>query len=156
MVTVFETQVTFPEGEWEDFFTGERYCGPCTVPYTPPAGKGGGLFVRRGAIVPMWKDRDYVYQYDDSEIELDVYPLGESCYVFREDDGISLDYENRQSCRTEIFCRADAEKVELTIGERVGEYAGKAEKRIWKVRVHGDQAPVVIRKQSETDEVILL
>ena len=50
----------------------------------------------------------------------------------------------------------DAEKVELTIGERVGEYAGKAEKRIWKVRVHGDQAPVVIRKQSETDEVILL
>lgn len=46
--------------------------------------------------------------------------------------------------------------MELTIGERVGEYAGKAEKRIWKVRVHGDQAPVVIRKQSETDEVILL
>ena len=76
--------------------------------------------------------------------------------MFREDDGVSLEYENRQSCRTEILCRADAEKVELTIGERAGEYAGKAAKRLWKVRVHGGQVSVAIHKQSETDEVILL
>ena len=156
MVTAFENRVTFPAGEWEDFFTGARYTGPCTIDFTPAPGKGGGLFVRRGAIIPTWKDRDYVYQYDDREIELDVYPFGESRYTFREDDGLSLDYESANSCRTEMVCRADDQEIRLTIGPREGDYQGKCAQRVWKVRMHGAAAPVVVDNRSDGDEIVLL
>ena len=156
MVTVFAPRVIFPAGEWEDFFTGQRYCGPCSIEYTPPSGKGGGLFVRRGAILPAWKERDFVDQYDDSEMILEIYPLGESRYIFREDDGQSLEYEEKPSCHTEIVCRASADGTEIWIGNRSGEYAGKCPKRLWKVRLHGACGAVSIRVQAEGDSAVLL
>ena len=147
--------MTFPAGEWEDYFTGARYTGPCTIDFTPAEGKGGGLFVRRGAIIPTWKDRDFVGQYGDEEIILDVYPGGETHYVFREDDGLSLDYEHAMSCHTEITCRASAQETRLTIGRREGEYQGKCAHRLWKVRVHGAVSPVTVEVLDSADQAVL-
>ena len=155
MVTSFTDRVTFPAGEWEDYFTGARYTGPCTIDFTPAEGKGGGLFVRRGAIIPTWKDRDFVGQYGDEEIILDVYPGGETHYVFREDDGLSLDYEHAMSCHTEITCRASAQETRLTIGRREGEYQGKCAHRLWKVRVHGAVSPVTVEVLDSADQAVL-
>lgn len=156
MVTVFERNVFLPEGEWQDFWTGEIHNGPCTLEYAPPPGRGGGLFIRRGAILPTWKDRDFVGQYDDQEIILDLYPYGESRYTLREDDGESLDYACQQSCRTEIRCEALQDETRVVIGQRDGVYAGKPEKRTWLVRVHGSSAPVKIVLEASQDEARLI
>ena len=151
MVTVFSDRVYLPEGRWEDFWTGKIYEGGQEIGYTAPEGRGGGLFVRRGAIIPMWKDRDYVFQYDDSEIELAVYPEGRTEYTLREDDGLSLDYETKRSCHTRIVCdERDGETV-LTIGRRDGDYQGKAAKRLWKIRVHGAKTPVRVALEDDCD-----
>lgn len=154
MVTAFDKTVHLPEGTWEDFWTGERWQGPRDIEYTVPEGRGGGLFVRRGAIIPQWKDRDYVYQYSDEEIELHIYPCGESEYLFREDDGLSLDYENAVSCHTRIRCRETEQGVRVTIGKRVGDYTGKVEKRRWKLVIHGTAKPVSVEMESDTDEYV--
>ena len=151
MVTVFSDRVYLPEGRWEDFWTGRIYEGGQEISYTAPEGRGGGLFVKRGAIIPMWKDRDYVFQYDDSEIELAVYPEGKTEYTLREDDGLSLDYETKRSCHTHIVCdERDGETV-LTIGRRDGDYQGKAERRLWKIGVHGVKTPVYVVLEDERD-----
>lgn len=115
--------------------------GPCGINYEPPQGRGGELFVLRGAVIPAWRDRDYVAQYDEKEIMLDVYPCGGSSYVFREDDGLTLDYMRQSSCRTLITCSEGAEETVITIGAREGDYAGKPEERTWKVCVHGAKTP---------------
>ncbi len=145
LISAYTDKVHLPAGRWTDAWTGAEYEGPCDIdPYTPPETRGGGLFIRGGAIIPNWRDRDYASQLDDSVITLDVYPDGFTSYVFREDDGISLDYETKTSCHTSITVEETDEKVIVNIGERVGEYDGKPETRTWLVRVHpkdpdGDQ-----------------
>lgn len=145
LVTAYTDKVILPEGVWVDYWTNEEYAGPAEIEkYIPPQGKGGGLFVKKGAIIPTWKDRDYISQYSDEEIMLDLYPYGESSYIFREDDGYSLDYENSRSCHTLITCREDGNTVRITIGNREGDYQNKPEKRKWIVRVHGTEKNVEV------------
>jgi len=144
LVTAYADHVHLPAGRWIDAWTGDEYTGPCDFTYTPPAHRGGGLFIRGGAIIPGWRDRDYVDQYSDEQITLDIYPDGMREYIFREDDGESLDYLTHESVHTKITVSETPEKVVVNIGERIGNYAGKPEKRTWLVRVHpsdptGDQ-----------------
>ena len=65
----------------------------------------------------------------DEEMELHFYPHGRSEYIFREDDGISLDYLEKMSCHTKISCEEKEDKVIINIGKRCGEYSGKPKKR---------------------------
>ncbi|MBE6612512.1 MAG: DUF5110 domain-containing protein [Ruminococcaceae bacterium] len=137
LVAAYADKVHLPAGRWIDAWTGEEYVGPLDIdPYIPPENRGGGLFIRGGAIIPGWRDRDYMAQYDDSEISLDIYPDGDRTYIFREDDGVSLDYETQDSCQTVITVTETPEKLTVNIGARVGDYAGKPERRTWLVRVH--------------------
>lgn len=153
LITAYTNHVHLPAGRWTDAWTGETHVGPCDLTdYQPPVGRGGGLFIRGGAIIPTWRDRDYVGQYDDSEIFLNIFPAGSSSCVFREDDGVSLDYETRPACRTEISVQETERYVSVRIGRRDGEYSGKPETRVWRIRVHTD-LPVVF-SCDEADRVI--
>lgn len=156
LISAFTDTVYLPEGRWIDYWTGAEYEGRQTIDgYEPPADRGGAFFIRKGAIIPKWRDRDYVGQYTDEEIELHFYPYGESEYIFREDDGISLDYHTKTSCHTRICCSAADDKIKISIGERVGSYDGKPQKRIWKVTVHGTALPVEVSCAEKDAEVIL-
>lgn len=141
MVQSYSDRVVFPAGRWVDLWTGETYEGGTAIRYCPPANRGGGLFVRKGAIIPTWEERDYVSQKNDETITLEIWPEGESSYTLREDDGASLDYLTRQSCQTEILCAEAPDQVQVTIGPRRGDYKGKPVCRKWVVRVH-TQKPV--------------
>lgn len=137
LVAAYTENIYLPKGLWIDAWDGEAYMGPCIIEsYQAPWNRGGGLFIRGGAIIPNWKDRDYMAQYDDSEMLLDIYPWGRSEYCFREDDGESLDYLQQKSCQTRIRVDETEDEIEIHIGERCGEYTGKAAQRLWKVRVH--------------------
>ena len=128
--------MVFPEGNWVDLWTGEGYSGGTVIDYTPPENRGGGLFVRKGAIIPMWEDRDYVSQKNDETIILEIWPDGFSTYTLREDDGESLDYLTQPSCKTQITCEEAENHVRIVIGQRAGNYMGKPDCRKWIVRVH--------------------
>ena len=155
LISAFTDTVYLPEGRWIDYWTGAEYEGRQTIDgYEPPADRGGAFFIRKGAIIPKWRDRDYVGQYTDEKIELHFYPYGESEYIFREDDGISLDYLTKTSCHTRICCSAADDKIKISIGERVGSYDGKPQKRIWKVTVHGTTLPVEVSCAEKDAEVI--
>ncbi len=158
LVSAYTDTVMLPEGRWIDAWTTEEYTGPCTLEnYHAPDNRGGGLFVRGGAVIPSWCDRDFVSQYDDTNITLDIYPDGESKYIFREDDGYSLDYETKKSCHTEIYVCENEAEVRVNIGERVGEYQGKPRKRVWTVRVHiksGEDKKIIL-ECGENDKALL-
>jgi alpha-glucosidase (family GH31 glycosyl hydrolase) len=153
LLSAFTNTVYLPEGRWIDYWTGEEYDGNQTIEhYVIPKDRGGALFVKRGAIIPKWRDRDYTSQYGDETIELHVYPYGESCFVFREDDGESLDYMSKESCKTLIECSEKDGEVTVTIGERLGDYQNKPQIRTWEVYVHGSFDDVEVRCLSKDDK----
>lgn len=140
LISAFTDEIYLPEGRWMDVWTGEYHEGRRWLKEMRfPRFVGGGLFVRCGAILPQWSDRDYLGQTNEETIRLHVYPCGESRFLFREDDGTSLDYKTVAACCTEITCAESADLVTVTIGERKGDYRGKPDRRVWELCVHDPQ-----------------
>lgn len=129
LVAVFDMNVTLPEGKWYDFFTGEIYEGGRTVEYSIPEGKGGALFVRAGAVIPMSAAARCVEEISTDHYDLAVYPGADSDFTLIEDDGYTFDYENGGTADTVISVSdSAADSFTLTVGQRVGSFAGR-EKR---------------------------
>jgi len=144
LVSVFDRKTYLPEGEWIDYWTGEKHKGPKEFEYTPPENRGGGLFVKAGAIIPMGPDIAYVGQKPDIELTLDIYPSEESAFVLYEDDGISYAYEKDVCARTLILVTRKSRVKSINIGARKGAYAGMPGKRVYLLKVRLDKAPVKV------------
>ncbi len=84
---------------------------------------------------------------------LDIYPYGKTEYIFREDDGLSLDYMENLSCNTKIVVEEKDNEIYVTIGDRIGEYKDKPERRVWKVSLVGTDKPMNIVCLDETAEI---
>ncbi len=124
LVTAFEPTVYLPAGEWFDYWTGELHAGPKEFEYAPPAGRGGGLFVRAGSIIPMWPLMQYVGQKPVDEITLDLYPGAAAEFALYEDDGETYDYERGALATTRLELQPRDDGFELVIGPREGRYKG--------------------------------
>ena len=150
MVCAYSDTVNLPEGKWEDYWTGEIYEGPCDVKPVIPADRGGALYIKRGAIIPcMANEVDCIRDYDRKTLEIDVYPEGKSEFILREDDMISLEYENKTSCHTVITCDASSESTVITVGKPVGEYDGKPVAREFIINVYGGSKNVSVVSEDE-------
>ena len=157
LLSAFTNTVYLPEGRWIDYWTGEEHEGKKFIEnYVPPKDRGGALFIRKGAILPCWSERDYTSQYSEETVQLHIYPNGNSSYIFREDDGESLKYISEESCKTLIKCNESNGNVDVTIGDRIGEYEGKPANRIWEIYIHGNYEHVNVNCQSSTDKAVIM
>lgn len=145
LVVVYTDQVYLPEGEWIDYWTGERYRGPQTFTYRLPPQAGGPLFVRAGAIIPLWPAMDYIGQLQAETLTLDVYPGPSGRFVLYEDDGATFDYVDGHVARTVIEWSADEDTTTVRISRREGAYAGMAAKRSYELVVHTGKKPAAVR-----------
>jgi alpha-glucosidase len=152
MVTAFTPKVRFPAGHWIDYWTGKEYTGPLEITYAIPEGRGGGLFIKAGAILPYQPDMDYVGQKPVDALTLHVYPEGRSEFTLYEDDGLSLGFERGEATRTEITSEKDASSELLTIAPRKGRYAGMPDKRSFEVYVHGIKPRQVLLNGKELNQ----
>jgi alpha-glucosidase (family GH31 glycosyl hydrolase) len=139
LVSCFNDSLYLPEGDWIDYFTGRKYKGPFTGTYTVPEGKGGGLFVRAGAIIPMQTVLDYVDEKTVDELTVEIYPSGESSFTIYDDDGITLGY--REGIRSEILitCSDDEKGIHLSVSERKGTFEGMPENLTISFRIHAPE-----------------
>jgi alpha-glucosidase (family GH31 glycosyl hydrolase) len=137
LVTVFTPKVRFPVGRWIDYWTGKEYFGPAEITYQIPEGRGGGLFIRAGAILPCWREMDYVAQKPVDELSLHVYPEGRSHFTLYEDDGLTPGYDKGEVAQTDITCQRKQDEVTLTIAPRRGTYVGMPDRRSFQVWIHG-------------------
>lgn len=144
LVAAFTEQVYLPEGVWIDYWTGDRHIGPQDLAYTPPKEAGGPLFVRAGAIIPVWPPLSHIQPPLPERIGLHVYPHGHSTFRLYEDDGISHQYLQNRYAFTEIHCQADRRQVSVTIGLRVGEYDGMPDNRSYDLYVHIERKPMYV------------
>lgn len=149
LVGVFTDRIYLPEGRWTDFWTGDRYEGPAEIEYRPPEQAGGPLFVRAGAILPMWPDMDYVGRTSPERITLHIYPCGQSETVLYEDDGESFQYEDGYTAITRIQCDSDDDHTVLHIWPRKGTYEGMPVRRSYEILVHTGSKPTALELGGE-------
>ncbi|WP_240041154.1 TIM-barrel domain-containing protein [Paenibacillus ginsengarvi] len=141
LVGVYTDCVYLPAGRWFDYWTGETHEGPKRLDCRLPAGAGGPLFVRGGAILPMWPDTDYVGQSPVTLVALDIYPHGSSEFTMYEDDGVTFGYKKGEVAATVIHCEETAEYVKVRIEPRCGTYVGMPAKRDYELIVRVRDKP---------------
>ncbi|MER7395361.1 TIM-barrel domain-containing protein [Streptomyces sp. NPDC000151] len=134
--------IYLPKGTWTDYWTGKKYHGPTTVNgYHAPLDTLP-LFVRDGAIVPMWPQGTTSYKTRDRhELGWDLYPKGHSGYTLYEDDGVTRKYASGAAATQRVTMDEDRHGVDVEVGASKGTYTGKPEARSYRFTIHTDAAP---------------
>lgn len=132
LVSAFTPKINIPPGTWYDWRTGEPVTGPTVRDVKVTPSWGGSLYVRAGAIVPMWPQKFHVEKGWNEAAELHVWPGADGAGELYEDDGISLDYRAGKGARTALTLKDGF----LTVGARVGAFAGMPATRQMKAVFH--------------------
>lgn len=133
LVGIFSNSVYLPEGEWTDFWTGEKVMGGTTVTHAYPENRAGLLFVRPGAIIPMQRDMNFVGEYPLDTLIVRVYPDGKSSFTMSDDDGISYDFERGAIARTTFQSSLSDRLLEFEVFPVEGEYKGMYTHRVYQL-----------------------
>jgi len=112
--------VYLPEGDWFDFWTGERHAGPGGVTLAAPLDRLP-LLVRAGAILPLGPVVQHTRERPLDELTLQIYPRGTSRFELYEDDGHSNAYRRGGFALTPIVCAAQPGRVSVRIGPPAGD-----------------------------------
>ena len=141
--------IYLPKGTWVDYWSGKTYTGPTTVDgYDAPLDTLP-LFVRAGAVVPMWAEGTKSWQTrDKGELDLDVYPQGKGGFTLTEDDGVTRGYQRGEQAKQTFT--VDAPKsgpgtVTVGIGASTGSYPGKPTARNYQLTVHTGSKPGAVQ-----------
>ncbi|WP_460626358.1 RICIN domain-containing protein [Intrasporangium mesophilum] len=144
--TTVRNGIYLPQGTWVDYWTGRLYSGQQTLNgYKAPLDRLP-LFVRAGAVVPMFPEgtKDWKSGKDSGRLDLDVYPSGTSSFTSYEDDGRSQAYAAGQSATQQLGVVAPTAgkgPVTVSIGALDGAYAGKPGTRAYGLSVHTNTKP---------------
>ena len=130
--------VYLPEGQWTDYWTGEKFEGKKYILTLAPLAKLP-IYVKAGAIVAMQPDMQYFGEKPIDPVSLDIYPSGNSSYKMYEDDGKTLKYQQGEFALTEVTSAENAQSVKIEISASAGQY--KVTDRNYVLTVHLDKKP---------------
>lgn len=143
LVSCFSNDIYLPEGTWIDYYTKEKIIGPLSTTLTLPTNKGGGLFIKEGAIIPYWPEMDFVGEKVIDTITLEIYPSAYSEYTLYEDDGISLAYKENVRSETIITCKKE-KQITIKVSKRNGSYINMNETRLYDMKIFTNQPKSVL------------
>lgn len=141
--------IHLPPGRWIDYWDGRQVT----------AGAQGSdidrqvelktlpVFVRAGAILPMYPSMLFDGEKPVDEVTFDLYPQGESHYTLYEDDGNTRNYAQGESSEQAIGVHAPEQgsgSVSVRIDAVKGSFAGQLPKRRYALRVLSRQAPKLV------------
>ncbi|GAA6525129.1 RICIN domain-containing protein [Intrasporangium sp. DVR] len=147
--TSVRDDIYLPKGTWVDYWTGRLYTGGQTIDgYKAPLDTLP-LFVRAGAIVPMFPEgtMDWAEGKRAGQLDLDIYPSGTSTFTTYEDDGRSQSHARGESATQRFDVTAPVTgrgAVTVSIGALKGSYAGRPVSRHYVLSVHTDAAPEAV------------
>ena len=135
--------IYLPKGTWYDYWNGKAYTGNTWLNNYPAPLNKLPVFVKAGAIIPMYPKMEYDRQRKADSLTLDIYPYKQSSFNLYEDDGITRDYRKGAFAKTLIEVNA-ANNVQVNIHAAIGNYDGKYLQRVYLVNIHQAKAPKAI------------
>lgn len=144
--------IYFPQGKWIDYWDGTVYSGNTRLNNYPAPIDKLPLFVRAGAIIPMYQQMMYDGQMPADTLTMDLYPGGKSEFELYEDDGLTRDHRQGAFAITKLFAQTDKEDriIEAGVNAVEGDYEGKILKRVYVFQIHTSQIPKSISLQKKT------
>jgi hypothetical protein len=143
--------IYLPAGKWIDYWDGTEFNGSTTLNgYAAPLDKLP-MFVRAGAIIPMYPEMLYDGEKPADPVTLDVYPSGRSKFELYEDDGTTQAYRKDASARTLIEVESPmtadtpGDQVTVKVGAARGTYAGMPASRAYVIDAHVLMKPAGVR-----------
>ena len=133
--------VYLPDGDWIDYWTGEKFSGKSNILVLTPLAKLP-IFVKAGAIIPMQPDMQYFGEKPIDPVTLDIYPSGNSSATLYEDDGLSLNYQKGEFAKTNIQCLVQDSGVTVIILPSEGNFT--VADRNYTLLLHLDKKPVSV------------
>ncbi|HEY1016735.1 MAG TPA: glycoside hydrolase family 31 protein [Herpetosiphonaceae bacterium] len=140
--------VYLPEGEWYDWWTGERLRGPLHLLAHAPLERLP-LYVRGGSILPLGPAMQHTAERPLDALTLDIYPAGASSWTLYEDDGISFEYQDGAWATTTYRCVEGDGRLEIAIEARAGGWTPAP--RALLLNIHAGPPRQVTLDGAETD-----
>lgn len=119
---------------WYDYWTDAIHDGGQTVTCQAPLSRSP-LFVKAGTILPQGPDVQYADIRDWQTLDITVYPGVDAEFTLYEDEGDNYNYE--KGAYSTIRMVWNDKSRTLTIGKRLGSFAGMHATRTFNVRVAG-------------------
>ena len=135
-------QVWLPEGKWYEWQTGTMLDGGRTVERTFALDEYP-VYVRAGAILPMYGDTVKNLNANDEEILLTLFPGGSGEFSLYEDNGDDKRYA-AEFARTHLKSVRNGNLLTVTVGKRTGAYCGMPAERKFSVKVLASAAPASV------------
>ena len=136
-------KVWLPEGKWYEWQTGTMLDGGRTVERTFALDEYP-VYVRAGAILPMYGDTVKNLNANDEEILLTLFPGGSGEFSLYEDNGDDKRYA-AEFARTHLKSVRNGNLLTVTVGKRTGAYCGKG------ARIGGPRVGNRRRRKSRLD-----
>ena len=135
-------KVWLPEGKWYEWQTGTMLDGGRIVERTFALDEYP-VYVRAGAILPMYGDKVKNLNANDEEILLTLFPGGSDEFSLYEDNGDDKRYA-AEFARTHLKSVRDGNLLTVTVGKRTGAYRGMLAERKFSVKVLASAAPASV------------
>ena len=149
--------IYLPEGLWFDYWDGRAVPGPYTIDNYPITLEKLPIFVRAGAIIPMYPEMLYGTQKPKDTLTFDIYPYGKSSFELYEDDGNTRAYLDGKFSTQLVSCDAPAGTagdIHVTVAPALGDFDGKYAKRIYAFEIHSPFRPLrVLANGTELREI---
>ena len=143
--------IYLPAGKWIDYWDGRELNGPMVLnAYDAPLDKLP-LFVKAGAIIPMYPEMLHDRDKPKDPVTFDIYPSGKTSFNLYEDDGTTQEYRNAAFARTLV--EVDAPKsidtpgtqIAVKVGAAKGKYADMPASRAYVVDLHVPSKPASVK-----------
>lgn len=137
--------IYLPDGIWFDYFSGDKYVGNKIINnYEAPIWKLP-VFVKAGAIIPLYNPNNNIQEVDKSLRIYEFYPYSDSEFTEYDDDGISEAYKNGEFVKTHITSSVKGNRLTLNIEASQGDYKGFVRNKKTEVRINATEKPRKIK-----------
>lgn len=120
LVSAFADETVIPPGTWYEWHSGRKVVGPCREPVKVGDGWGGGLYVKAGAIIPMWPVLSHLEKGWHPHLQVHIWPSENGTFDLYEDDGDTLAFQKGAFTVTPL----EIKNGELVVGPRRGGFKG--------------------------------
>ena len=140
--------IYLPDGEWIDYFTGDKYAGGRVInSFEAPLWKLP-LFVSAGAVIPMTDPHNNVAQIDKARRIYELYPSGYSSFTEYDDDGETEAYRLGKYATTFIESETDGREADngggraiITLHPADGDFDGFVPNKTTELRINATAEP---------------
>jgi len=113
--------VTLPQGDWYDYWTGEKVAGGSKIMVNPPLDTLP-VYVRGGSVIPQQPVVQHVEESPQGPLELRVYPGPDCRGDLYADDGNTLQYQHGQFLRVQFSCELTPHHLDVELSAPEGPY----------------------------------